>query len=124
MFNRFNLLFEKLINYGMLYSKGHNHRNEKGFTDMDSTYLRKHLNMVPKYTQPSQDSATQKIRNINYDNSTKQQITSAEASKILQKYNIKFDTLLKKGFARLGRSKCIIKYNPNFGTYILYKNQN
>lgn len=123
MFEHFeNILLETLSFYGLDTNiSGHEHRNEKGYTDMSPYYRRKHLNMVPKYVQKTQDTATEKIRSINYDKQTSQAINKFEAGRILKKYNIKFETLVKKGKARLGKSKTVIKYNPDYGNFTLVK---
>jgi len=115
-----NPLRESLSFYGLL-SKGHQHRNEKGYTDTDPNYNRKHLNMVPKYVQKSQFTAVEKIRSMNYGDNTYNMLDINEVPQILKKYNINLEKLKQIGQARLGRSKTIIVYNPAYGNFYLKK---
>ena len=66
MFYNFNkLVNESLSFYGFNnVNNGHKHRNEKGYTDEDPNYRRKHLNMVPDYVKKSQNTAVEKIRSL------------------------------------------------------------
>lgn len=124
MFYNFNTIVNESMQlsfYSSGLNKGHQHRNEKGYTDLDPEYRRKHLNMVPEYVKKTQDTATEKIRSINYDNNTFQPLNNIEVNKILAKYNIDINNLKKYGNMRLGRSGTIIVYNPFYHNFYLKK---
>lgn len=123
MFYNFNkLINESLSFYGFNnVNNGHEHRNEKGYTDEDPNYRRKHLNMVPDYVKKSQNTAVEKIRSLNYDKQTFQMLSNIEAQQIIKKYGINIDNLKKQGQARLGRSKSIIVYNPVYKNFYIKK---
>lgn len=128
MFSKFNkILNETMSFYGLMNDKkkGHKHRHEKDTTlfTINPYYERKHLNLVPQYVKKTQDSATEKIRSINYDDNNSCIIDKFEAARILKKYNIKLENIIKRGFARLGRSSTIIKYNPMYGNFTIIRKE-
>lgn len=129
MFDQFNNIISEAVSFYDLpkldNKKGHEHRHEKDSTlfNINPYYERKHLNLVPEYVKKTQDTATEKIRSLNYNDNTSSIIDKFEAARILKKYGIKLENIMKRGEARLGRSKTIIKYNPMYGNFTLIKKE-
>lgn len=97
------------------YHTKHRHRGT-GFTDTDSSYRRKRLNLVPDYMKKDL-SKNQKIEKLK-DNKGSAVCTASDLKYIRDKFSI---VPHKDKTQTLGKTGIILMYNPNTQTFILQK---